>query len=134
MRTEVHGQRRIHPADFPEYSIEDLRRSAEAAVRLRNVHPHEAECVKRLAHRVGEPSFVIVLCGIDVIGREGAERVEDHRQALLLFRGELWKWKDEILADLSQKETLDDRRILVRRSEMGGVGARHLRRSHVEAY
>jgi hypothetical protein len=70
MCAEVHGQRRVSPTNFAEHAVEHLRRSAEATVRLGNIHPHEAERVKRFAHLVRETAVVVVFGGVYVIGGE----------------------------------------------------------------
>ena len=63
VRAEVDAERRVRRADLAEHAVEHLRRRAEAAVRLGDVQPHQAELGHPVADRVGEPAVVVELRG-----------------------------------------------------------------------
>src|SRR6185312_694152 len=118
VRTEIDGERRVRSAKLSEDAVEHLGRRTEAAVLLRNVEAHEAELVQSVSDLVGKLPVVVHLCRVDVGGGEGAQRVDDHAKRLGFLRRHHGERKDQILANLTEEDTLGERRVDVWRRKV----------------
>jgi len=114
MSAKIDAKGAIGRRDLTEYLAENLGARAEPAVLLRNVETHESQLGHALANAVSEPAVVIVLLAIDGVGGPGPEGIDDHALRFLFLRRQPGKWEDHFLAQLTQKDALRERRILVR--------------------
>jgi hypothetical protein len=104
MRGEPRHGRSAPGGDEADGAVVIRRGEAEAAVLFRDLHAPRAELVETVEERVVVFTLLVDLVGVDVLGEEALELLEEVVGFRLVGRGLLGKGVDEIEIELAEED------------------------------